>query len=202
MEWEWIAAVTGFALAMAGTPGPNNTMVTASGANHGFRRTLPFLSGIAIGVAIIMLVVAGVGSSLVSAPGIRTVMKWAGLLYLLWLAWRIGGARPKAEGAAQLETTPLTLMQGALFQLVNPKLWAMVAGTVATYGGTAESIGPFAIAITFAIIFGVATLASTVAWTLVGVGAGRFIKSDRAMRLFNWTMAALLVLSLIPVLVE
>ncbi|YBV94718.1 LysE family translocator (plasmid) [Phyllobacteriaceae bacterium JZ32] len=202
MDWDWIAAVSVFALAMAGTPGPNNMMVTASGANHGFRRTLPLISGITIGVAVIMLVVAGAGSPLVADPRARAVVKWAGVLYLLWLAWRIGNTSPNTAGATDPASHPLTLAQGALFQLVNPKLWAMVAGAVAVYGGAAEKGNPFAIAAVFAILFGIATFASTAAWTLVGVGTARFIRSERAMRLFNWTLAALLVLSLAPVLVE
>jgi len=200
MDWNWIAAVSGFALAMAGTPGPNNTIVTAAGANHGFRRTLPFISGITIGVAVIMLVVAGIGSPLLADPRVRTAVKWAGVFYLLWLAWRIGNASPKTAHATAAK--PLTLTQGALFQLVNPKLWAMVAGAVAAFGGASDGHDSFTVPTAFAAIFGTATLASTVAWTLVGVSAGRLIRSERAMRLFNWTMAALLVLSLTPVVME
>jgi threonine/homoserine/homoserine lactone efflux protein len=198
-----MAAVTGFALAMAGTPGPNNTLVTASGANYGFRRTLPVASGMALGVAAIILVVAAVGSPLVADPRIRGVVKWVGLAYLLWLAWRIGSARPKLPGADDgggAGARPLSLLQGALFQLVNPKLWAMVTGAVATYGGAASGASPYGVALLFALVFGTATFASTAAWTAVGVGAGRLLASERALRLFNWAMAALLVLSLVPIL--
>ncbi|MEX0759153.1 MAG: LysE family translocator [Tistlia sp.] len=202
MDWGWVAAVTGFALAMAGTPGPNNMLVTASGANHGFRRTLPLASGIAFGVAGIILVVGAFGTSLVADPQVRVVLKWAGLAYLLWLAWRIVSARP-AKGAKEGEAgRPLTFLQGALFQLVNPKLWAMVAGAVVTYGGTAAGEDPLAIALVFMVVFGTAALASTLLWTWVGVAAGRFLESERSLRLFNWAMAALLVLSLVPVLAE
>lgn len=202
MDLSWVAAVSGFALAMAGTPGPNNTMLTASGANHGFYRTLPLMSGVAIGVAAIILAVAAAGSSLISDPQVRAFVKWIGFFYLLWLAWRIGSARPtqrSAGGGGAPEGKPLTFLQGALFQLVNPKLWAMVAGAVATYGGAAGGEGPFAVALTFAVIFGTATFAGAAMWTLIGVGAGRLIRTERSMRLFNRTMAALLVLSLIPV---
>jgi threonine/homoserine/homoserine lactone efflux protein len=202
MDLGWIAAVSGFALAMAGTPGPNNTLVTVSGANYGFRRTLPLMSGIAIGVVAIIAVVGAVGSPLVADPRVGIGLKWAGFVYLLWLAWRIGNARPTMNDAVRIGDgggKPLTLVQGASFQLVNPKLWAMVAGAVVTYGSTAETESPFAIAVAFGVIFGVATLASTAVWTLIGIGAGRFIKTGRAMRVFNWTMASLLVLSLIPI---
>lgn len=198
-----MAAVTGFALAMAGTPGPNNTLVTASGATHGFRRTLPLALGMALGVAVIILVVAAVGSPLVSDPRIRGVVKWAGLAYLLWLAWRIGSARPMLPGTdGGTRSRPLSLLQGALFQLVNPKLWAMVTGAVATYGGAVSGQKPHDVALLFAVVFGTATLASTAAWTAVGVGARRLLVTERALRLFNWSMAGLLVLSLVPILAE
>lgn len=205
MDGAWIAAVSGFALAMAGTPGPNNTILTASGANYGFRRTLPHLLGVTLGVAVIFLVVATVGTALVSDPRVRGPLKWAGIAYLLWLAWRIASAEPAQPGTSPEEGArgrPFTLMQGALFQLVNPKLWTMVAGAVATYGSTAGEQGPFAVAVAFGIIFGVATFAGTSVWTLIGVQVGRILRSRRALRLFNWTMAALLVASLIPVIAE
>lgn len=205
MDLGWLVAVSGFALAMAGTPGPNNTLVTASGANYGFRRTLPLMSGMALGVAIIIMAVGALGSSLVADPWVRAILKWVGLAYLLWLAWRIGSAQPMTAGAGdekECNGQTLTLMQGALFQLVNPKLWIMVAGAVVTYGGAAANESAFAIAAVFAVIFGTATLASTAAWTLIGVGAGHFIRTERTMRVFNWTMAALLVFSLIPVLAD
>jgi len=205
MDWGWITAVTGFALAMAGTPGPNNTMVTASGATHGFWRTLPLMSGMAIGVAAIILAVGAAGASIVSDPRIRAVLKWAGCAYLLWLAWRIGRARPARHdipGRMGAGGRPLTLMQGALFQFVNPKLWIMVAGAFVAFGGTAAQAASFAVPLVFAAVFGTATFASTAAWTLVGVGASRLLTTERSLRLFNWTMAALLAASLIPVLTE
>jgi threonine/homoserine/homoserine lactone efflux protein len=205
MDTAWIAAVSGFAIAMAGTPGPNNAIAIASGANYGFRGTLPFISGVTIGVASIILVVGAVGTPIMAEPRIRTILKWAGILYLLWLAWRIGSARPPARDAGNKEETagkPLTVVQGALFQLVNPKLWVMVAGAVVTYGSAAGNTGALAVATALGLIFGTATFASVVAWTLIGVGTGRLIRTERAMRLFNWTMAALLVLSLVPVLAE
>ena len=205
MDLGWIAAVSGFALAMAGTPGPNNTMVTASGTNYGFRRTLPLMSGIATGVAAIFLVVGAIGSPIAGDPRIQEILKWVGLAYLLWLAWKIGSARPTMPNAGNGRVSggkPFTSMQGALFQLINPKLWTMIAGAVVTYGSTAENASPLAVAVAFGIIFGSATFAGTAVWTLIGVGVGRVMKTARTMRLFNWAMAALLVASLVPVMIE
>lgn len=199
MDWAWILAATGFAFAMAGTPGPNNTMVTASGANHGFRRTLPVAVGMGAGVAAIIFAVAAAGGTIVSEPRVHLVLKWVGIAYLLWLAWRIATAPVGVMGEGDWRR-PFTFVEGALLQLVNPKLWVMVAGAVVTYGGsTAQGL---AVPAAFAVIFGGATLASTLAWAGIGVGAGRFLASARSLRVFNRVMALLLVLSLLPVLGE
>ncbi|WP_353622948.1 LysE family translocator [Rhizobium lusitanum] len=80
---------------MAATPGPNNTMATASGANYGLIRTLPLMSGIAVGVAVIMFTVAVFGASVVAEPRVSLVLKWIGITYLLWIAWQIASAEPK-----------------------------------------------------------------------------------------------------------
>ncbi|MDX3975853.1 LysE family translocator [Shinella sp.] len=200
MDWAWILAAAGFAFAMAGTPGPNNTMVTASGANYGFRRTLPVAVGMGIGVAVIIFVVAAAGSTLVAEPRVRLVLKWVGIAYLVWLAWRIANAAPAGLAAESGRQRPFTAVEGALLQLVNPKLWVMVAGAVVTYGK--GGAGDLTVPTAFAIIFGGATLASTVAWTVLGVGAARFITSERSLRIFNRAMALLLVLSLVPVVLE
>lgn len=199
MDWAWILAASGFAFAMAGTPGPNNTMVTASGANYGFRRTLPVAIGMGAGVAIIIFAVAAVGSSIISEPRVHLVLKWIGIAYLLWLAWRIATA-PVGIAAESGRPRPFSFVEGALLQLVNPKLWVMVAGAVVTYGGGAAGDVPVPAA--FAVIFGGATLVSTLAWAGVGVGAARFITRKESLKLFNRAMALLLALSLVPVLFE
>jgi threonine/homoserine/homoserine lactone efflux protein len=197
MDWAWILATTGFAFAMAGTPGPNNAMVTALGANHGFRRTLPAAIGMGAGVAVIIFAVAAAGGPIVTEPRVHMVLKWAGVAYLLWLSWRIATA-PVGMTKEGCRRRPFTFVEGALLQLVNPKLWVMVAGAVVTYGGGVA--GDFVVPAAFAVIFGGATLVSALAWTGVGVGAGRFLANERSLRLFNRVMALLLVLSLLPAL--
>jgi threonine/homoserine/homoserine lactone efflux protein len=197
MDWAWILAATGFAFAMAGTPGPNNAMVTALGANHGFRRTLPVAIGMGAGVAVIIFAVAAAGGSVVTEPRVHMVLKWTGIVYLLWLSWRIATA-PVGMAKEGCRRRPFTFVEGALLQLVNPKLWVMVAGAVVTYGCSVA--GDFVVPAAFAIIFGGATLVSALVWTGIGAGAGRFLANERSLRLFNRVMALLLVLSLLPAL--
>lgn len=202
MDSGWLAGLMGFAFAMAATPGPNNTLVTASGTVHGVVRTLPLMAGIAMGVGAIMLAVAALGSSLVMDSWAGAALRWVGVLYVLRLAWKIVSAEPKLnepEAGKHGEAMPLSFGQGAIFQFVNPKLWVMVSGALVTYGQQAGGMGRTTLAILFALVFGLTTFISTVAWTALGACVGRLLASPRSVRAFNLAMAVLLVGSLAPV---
>ncbi len=197
----WLFSASAFAVAMSGTPGPNNAMVAASGANFGFPRTLPHILGIAVGFPVMLVAVAlGAGDVLRTVPVLHLVLKWAGAAYLLWLAFKIGTARP-GGAEAKMRARPLTFLQAALFQWVNPKAWIIALGGIATY--TTANGGAIVVqALALALIFLVATVPATVFWTMTGVGAARLLRTERAMRGFNLAMAALLVASLAPLLLE
>ncbi|HUS97675.1 MAG TPA: LysE family translocator, partial [Hyphomicrobiaceae bacterium] len=132
MTPDWFLAVTIFALVTCFTPGPNNTMLTASGLNFGFARSMAHVLGVSIGFAGMVLAVAlGIGAIFVMFPGLYVALKVVSIIYLLWLAWRIASASPKmglTEGAR-----PLTLLEGAAFQWVNPKAWTMTLSASTTY---------------------------------------------------------------------
>ena len=97
--FAWFASATAFALSMSGSPGPNNAMVTASGANWGFRPTLPHMLGISIGLPVMLVAVAlGMGEALRSWPWLHDALRWVGAAYMLWLAWKIGSADPDPAG--------------------------------------------------------------------------------------------------------
>jgi threonine/homoserine/homoserine lactone efflux protein len=201
----WLASATAFAVSMSATPGPNNAMVTASGATWGFRRTLPHMLGISVGFPAMLVAVAlGAGEVLRARPWLHEALRWAGAAYLLWLAWKIGTAEPEPPGAAEARdpnqnggSRPLSFVQAALFQWVNPKAWVIALGAVAAYT-TAAGSGLAAQAAVLAVIFLLVTLPTVALWTLVGVGAARVLRTRRALRAFNLAMAALLVLSLAP----
>lgn len=200
-EAAWWLAAAGFAVSMSGSPGPNNAMVAASGATWGFRRTLPHMLGIALGFpAMLVAVSLGAGEALARLPWLHEAVRWVGAAYLLWLAWRIATADPGEDAAARAGSSPLTFLQAALFQWVNPKAWAIALGAVAAYG-TASGAALVAQMATLAAIFLAVTLPVVAGWTLVGVGAARFLRRPAAVRRFNQAMAALLVLSLAPLLV-
>src|SRR5262249_2063697 len=114
---------------MSITPGPNNVMLTASGANFGFRRTLPHMFGISAGCAVQLIAVgAGLGALFSHWPVLQTVLQWAGAAYLLWLGWKLIGSGEIREGHA---AQPVTFLQAAAFQFVNPKAWVMSLSAVA-----------------------------------------------------------------------
>ncbi len=186
-----------FAVAAAFTPGPNNTMLLASGLNFGFRRTIPHVLGIVVGCGIVMLVAGfGLGAVFATYPLVYTILKYVGAAYLLYLAYRIviaGGV----EGTDEKKGKPLSFIGAALFQWVNVK------GLVAAISGVTiySAIAPYPYnVLLLALIFGLVTLAATTAWALFGVGLRRVLSTPRAVRVFNAIMAALLVASLYPVL--
>lgn len=196
----WFASALAFAVSMSATPGPNNAMVTASGATWGFRRTVPHMLGIAIGFPAMLVAVAlGAGEILRAHPWAHETLRWVGAAYLLWLAWKIGTARvvDGAASAGKGGARPFGFVQAALFQWVNPKAWVIALGAVVTYttAGGAALVGQAAL---LAAIFVLVTLPVLALWTLVGVGAARLLRTPASLRRFNVAMAALLVASLVP----
>jgi threonine/homoserine/homoserine lactone efflux protein len=200
LDLAWFASVIAFAVSMSATPGPNNTMVTASGATWGFRRTVPHIAGVSVGFPLMLLAVAfGLGELLRTRAWLQDGLRWVGAAYLLWLAWHIAAARPTAPGEGKPSGRPIGFWRAALFQWVNPKAWIIAAGAVVTYT-TATGGAVLAQAVILAAIFLLITLPCLTFWTMVGVGAARVLRSPAAVRRFNWALAGLLVVSLIPIL--
>jgi len=170
-----------------------NLLATA-GANFGFARSIPHMLGVGIGfMAMIVGVGLGLGQVFERVPMLHEVLRYGGAAYLLYLAWRIATATPAAtEGKATAR--PLSFVQAALFQWVNPKGWMMAVGALSTYTTVG---GDFVFeTITIALVFGAIGLPSVALWALLGVGIGRLLQAPGALRAFNVTMAILLVASL------
>ncbi len=195
MPYEILLALIAFAFVSSITPGPNNLMLMASGANFGFRRTVPHMLGIGLGFTFMVLLVgAGLVQIFDQFPFSYTVLKIVSVAYLLYLAWKIAHAAPVdgQEGAGR----PMTFVQAAAFQWVNPKAWAM-ALTATTAYAPEHTLGTILIV---ALVFGAINLPSVSTWTVLGQQMARILTNPRRMVAFNWTMAALLVASLYPVL--
>ena len=195
MKHDLLVALLGFAFATSVTPGPNNMMLLASGANFGFRRTVPHMLGISLGHAL-MVFLLGMGLAQVfhRIPAANTVLKVLSVAYMLWLAWKIAHAGAPKEG--QAEGRPLTFLQAAAFQWVNPKAWAMALTAVTVYAEGGTWIAMAVVAAVFACV----NLPSVSVWAYAGQQLRRWLTTDRRLTVFNWTMAVLLVASLWPVL--
>lgn len=195
MSFDTLAALTLFAFVGAITPGPNNIMIMASGANFGLRRSLPHALGIAVGCGI-MVFLSGLGlTGLFEVfPLALTVMRGASVVYLLYLAWRLATAAAPETGSEARR--PLSFLGAALFQWVNPKAWALVLVAIAAYLPQ-PSPAP---ALAAGLIFVVVSLPSVLIWAKLGEGLRHVLADRRRLRIFNATMACLLLASLWPIL--
>ena len=197
MALEVLAGLALFSFVSSITPGPNNLMLMASGANFGFRRTLPHMLGVGLGfTGMVVLVGVGLLGLFQAYPLSYDILRVVSVVYLLFLAWKIGtAARPEAEEGAR-QGRPMTFLQAVLFQWVNPKAWTMALTALSVYAPS-QSFG----AVVFvAVVFGVINFPCVSSWTLLGQQAQRWLTSQRRLVTFNLVMASLLVLSLYPVL--
>ncbi len=192
MEQAALAALSAFALVSSITPGPNNMMLMASGANFGLRRTVPHALGVGIGFTL-MIILVGVGlmGLFDMFPVLNLVLKVVSVAYLLWLAWKIANAAaPDTSGSERGK--PMSFVQAMLFQWVNPKAWSMALTAIALYAPDRN----FGAVLLVALIFGIINLPSTSLWAMMGTALRGWLASPVRLRAFNWTMAALLVASL------
>ncbi|MFG6467616.1 LysE family translocator [Roseateles sp. BYS87W] len=170
---------------MSGTPGPNNMMLVASGAHHGYRRTLPAILGINAGGAVQTFVTClGLGALFLAWPLAHTALKLAGTAYMLVLAWKLAGA-PAAQDRppAQMRFT-----HAALFQAVNPKSWIKAITLASVFMPTGLGLVQGALVVS---ALGAAVGFPCVSmWALFGTWIGRFLKSPARRRAFNAIMAA------------
>ena len=195
MSIELLLALCSFAFVSSITPGPNNLMLMASGANFGFRRTVPHMLGVGIGFTVMVLLVgAGLMQVFDRWPVAHEVLKWASLAYLCWLAWKIAHAGEPGRGDSGAR--PITFLQAAAFQWVNPKAWIMALTSITAY---APDRSLWAVGVV-ALVFGLINLPCVSSWTVLGQEIKRVLTNQRRLTLFNWTMAGLLVASLLPVL--
>ena len=196
MEGILLGPLLLFSAVMSLTPGPNVVMVTASAANFGFRPVVPHMLGITLGFGLLVMAVGlGLAGLFQAEPRLHLALKYLGGAYLLYLAWRIATAGGPGSGAARAR--PIGFVEAVLFQCVNPKGWVFAVGAISAY----TTIGGDAVWQTSAIaaVNAATCLVSVVVWAAFGTVIGRTLGNPRIRRLFNWSMASLLVLSLVPV---
>ena len=191
-------ALIGFSIVTSITPGPNNLMLLASGVNFGFRRTIPHMLGIGIGFGVMVAIVGfGLGQVFERIPVLYTALKYIGALYMLWLAWNIARSGPVGEG--ENKGVPLTFLQAAAFQWVNPKAWVMAVTAIATYTQP-EHYTVSVLMIGF--VFGVLNLPCVGIWAAFGTALRSVLRNPEIVKWFNRAMAMMLIASLWPILTE
>ncbi|HAO89461.1 MAG TPA: LysE family translocator [Gammaproteobacteria bacterium] len=185
-----------FAIATCVTPGPNNTMIMTSGLNYGIQRSLPHYLGIILGFpAMVVAVGLGLASLFEQYAVLHLLLKVAGASYLTFLAWKIASA--PVSDLSVTEGKPFTFLQAAAFQWVNPKAWVLAVGATATYTvvGSDYSLQVLVIAIIF-LVFGAPCI---MLWLWFGASLKRLLQKPESVKYFNYAMATLLMLSLLPV---
>lgn len=193
------AAIILFAIATCVTPGPNNTMIMTSGLNYGIRRSLPHFSGIILGFPV-MVIAVGLGLSTIfeQYPILHTLLKLVGASYLTYLAYKIASA-PVTE-LSETVGKPFSFIQAAAFQWVNPKAWVLAVGATATYTVMGQDYATqVAIIAVIFLIFGAPCI---LLWLWFGSALKSLLQKPQSVRIFNYSMAALLIASLIPVFID
>ena len=200
MSADLLAALALFAFVASITPGPNNMMLLASGVNYGFRRTIPHMLGIGFGFTFMLLMIGlGLGRLFERFPWTYSILKFTSAAYMLWLAWQIATAGPVTAAAANPNARPMTFIEAAAFQWVNPKAWTMCLTAVSAYTVPSQYLTSMLI---LTIVFAAVNLPSVSVWTVFGVSLRGLLTDPKRVRAFNILMALLLVASLWPIVPE
>lgn len=185
-----------FAIATCITPGPNNIMLTASGANFGFKRSIPHILGITGGLVTLMALAAmGLGLLFKQFPQLQIVLKIAGSIYILYLAWKI--ATIPSMNNKKNEGKPFTFIEAALFQFLNPKALVMAFSAVTTFTISGEQY--MASALQVCIVFFFACLPSISLWTGFGMAIGKLLNSPKRFRIFNLSLGSITAASVVVI---
>lgn len=195
MTWNLLLALFAFAAITAFTPGPNNTMLMASGMNFGFRRSLPMVFGVCTGFPFMIACVGlGLGKVFDLLPWLYAVLKYAGAAYMLWMAWKIANSGPAGEG--DVKSKPSSFISMALFQWVNPKAWIMSITALSAYTVPSQYyVGVASVVLAFWFV----GFASSSSWALFGSALRHVMNDARYYRWINFGLALLLVISLVPI---
>lgn len=196
---EFYFAILLLAASTTITPGPNNIMIMTSGLNHGVKSSIPHLLGICFGFPV-MVIMVGLGFSIVFEmyPIFHQIIKIVGIAYLLYLAWLVASSAPTSlEGD---KSKPLGFIKAALFQWVNPKAWVMATGAVSAYTSVSSDIFSQVLFIAFA--FFIVAFPCLSIWLVFGASLKKYLKSAKHQKVFNLSMALLLVASVVPVVYD
>jgi threonine/homoserine/homoserine lactone efflux protein len=192
---ELILAVATFGFITSVTPGPNNTILFATGVNYGVKKALPFLFGIMLGLSVILTAIGlGLGIVFVALPAVYQVLKYLGFAYIIFLAYSIirSGYKP-IEANSKL----FGLFEATFFQFVNPKVWVVMPSFMASFIPIGASLWQ---TIGLVLVFLIVTFPGALAWAVFGGLLKNFMADSKKRLIFNWIAGLLLVASMVPVL--
>ncbi len=202
MTTDQMLALSVFAAVSSGTPGPNNLMILTSGVNFGMKRSIPHLMGITLGFCFMIFCVGmGLQTMFTVFPQLETILRYVGTVYLLWLAWKIANSGPVGDGKAA-GAKPMGFWAATAFQWVNPKAWFMAISAITTYASSATNAefgSKLSQVLLVVLIFGVINLPLVACWGWFGSAMRRFLQDPKNLKIFNVTMAVLLIASLYPI---
>jgi threonine/homoserine/homoserine lactone efflux protein len=191
---QWLGLVA-FSIASTGSPGPNNVLLWASGAAFGFRPTLPHVVGTALGIGVLALIAAaGLAAILSAVPTLEVVMKLAASAYLLYLSWQVA----VADAFERRELSrPMSLVQAAAFQAINPKGWIFALGAIVAFRPADLPVVPGSVVV--AATMTAIVLPTAVLWAAAGGWLGRVFDGERGRRVVRLGLAALLAASVVAI---
>jgi len=193
---DFVLPVIIFGFSAGITPGPNNIMIMSSGLNFGIRRSLQHFLGICIGFPLMFILLGlGLGALFVQNSLFHATIQALGVCYLLYLAWKIATAAPMTLKAS--EARPLSFLQAVLFQWINPKAWAIATGTISAF--TSVEVNVFLQIVVMTGLFFIISMINTSAWLFFGKSLRRVLKTAQHQKVFNISMASLLVMSFSPI---
>ena len=197
MAVESFIALVVFSFVASITPGPSNLLLLTSGVNYGFSRTIPHVAGIVTGFILVCLAVGfGIGALLLAYPEYLDYLKGVAAGYLVYLAWRIAFSKALEDGKDHAKARPMNFFEAFLFPWLNPKAWFVSIAAMSLY------VNPFAIPssiIFVALVFAAVHLPCIAAWVIFGTGLRAFLSNPHRLRVFNWVMGVLLLLTIIPI---
>jgi threonine/homoserine/homoserine lactone efflux protein len=178
------------------SPGGATALATASGAQFGYRRSIPLIAGIALGLASLAATsAAGLAGLFLAIPSFQMILKGTGSIYLFWLAWKIGkSGKPNLDVKSE---KPISFISGAMLLWLNPKGWTMALGAAASFSSLASS--PAELALILGTTFGICAIFALTIWSIAGLILARLLQTDLQWRITNVILGLLLASSIIPI---
>ena len=190
ITWELITAISVYYFVMYATPGPNNSILTASGIKFGFIRSIPNIIGISSGHGVqLALVCFGLGSLFTQFPILLEVLKYIGACYLLYLAWKMFGSLNIS--ITEEKSSPLKYYEAILFQFVNPKAWVICITAVSLF--YPENVNLIMGTLFLVIMSTIINLPSISMWAFGGSIIRRYLSNKKLKSIIEWILAILLL---------